>query len=146
MPDGIQLNGEVADSFKAWAKEHNLPQDKAQQVAELGAKLVQDTQAKFQATVQQQVDGWKTASTNHPEFGGDKLTESLAVAGKALDTFGSAELKTMLRETGLGNHPEVIGLLVKVGKEISEDRFVGGKQAASTGDPAKSLYNNSQMN
>lgn len=144
MPDGVTLNGEVADSFKAWAKEHNLPQDKAQQVAALGAQLVQDVQSKQVAAIQEQIDGWKIASTTDKEFGGDRLNENLAVANKALTTFGSPDLVKMLKETGLGNHPEVIRMLVNVGKQVSEDGFSGGKPGSTPqqSNTAQRMYPN----
>ena len=60
------------------------------------------------------------------EFGGDKLNENLALASKAMDAFATPELKQVLDQTGLGNHPELIRAFVRVGRQISEDRLVPG--------------------
>jgi hypothetical protein len=145
MPEGVTLDTDLATELKAAAKEANLPQDAAQKFADLGAKLIQKAEQKHLAAMQQQITDWTTQSKNHPEFGGDKLAENLGIAKTALETFGTPALKTMLIETGLGNHPEVLALLVKAGKAIGEDSMVRGAATSQVGG-AKSLYNNSQMN
>ena len=76
------------------------------------------------------------------EIGGDKLPENLAVARKALETFGTPELKALLNESGLGNHPEVIRFFYRSGKAISEDRVIRGGAAGQPTDPAKRMFPN----
>ena len=130
-PEGVALDAEVAGEFKTLAKELNLPQDQAQKVADIGVKLAQKWQTQQAAALSEAASKWATDSQADKEFGGDKLQENLGVARKALDTFGSPELKTLLNESGLGNHPEVIRLLFKAGMAISEDRLVAGKSGTS---------------
>jgi hypothetical protein len=91
----------------------------------------------------QLVETWTEQVKTDKEIGGDKLAENLGVARKAIDTFGSPELKALLNSTGLGNHPEVVKLAFKVGKAISEDGFVSGSpKGNTTNDPAKKLFPN----
>lgn len=130
-PDGVTLDATVTGEFKTLAKELNLPQDQAQKVVDLGAKLMQQAQAQHATALTEAAAKWATDSTADKEFGGDKLQENLATAKKALDTFGSPELKTLLNESGLGNHPEIIRLLFKTGTAISEDRLVAGKSGTT---------------
>jgi len=130
-PEGVKLDAEVAGEFKTLAKELNLPQDQAQKVADIGVKLAQKWQAQQATALSEAAAKWATDSTADKEFGGDKLQENLGVAKKALDTFGSPELKTLLNESGLGNHPEIIRLLFKAGKAISEDTHVAGKPGST---------------
>ena len=70
-----------------------------------------------------------------------QLGENLAIARKAID-LGPPELKELLNSSGLGNHPEVVKLAYKVGKAISEDRFVTGSPKGPSNDPAKKLFPN----
>ena len=65
------------------------------------------------------------------EFGGEKLSENLSTAKKALDQFGTPELRSLLNESGLGNHPEFIRFMFRAGKSISEDRYVGQANGAA---------------
>lgn len=141
MPEGVELDGEAAAEFSALAKELKLPAAEAQRVADIAIKMAQK-QAEQTAKV---VKDWAEQSKADKEFGGDNLDVNLAIAKKAIDAFGSAELKTLLNTSGMGNHPEFIRFAFKAGKAISEDTFVkGGNPATSNaGVPLeKRLYPN----
>jgi len=130
LPDGVKLEGESLEELKTLAKESGLTQEQAQKLADLGAKQAQSFANQIAEQQKAVTAEWETQARTDKEFGGDKLDENLGVAKKALDTFGSPGLKEMLVKTGLGNHPEVIRLLVKTGKAISEDgRIVTGSAA-----------------
>lgn len=141
-PEGMTLNEEVTAEFSEMAKGLNLNQEQAQAVADLGIKLQQKWAAQQQEAVQTSLTEWKKASETDKEFGGEKLAENLAVAKKALDSFGSPELKKLLDDSGLGNHPEVIRAWFRIGKQVGEDTITGGSAGgkASSQDPAKILY------
>jgi hypothetical protein len=85
---------------------------------------------------------WATASKADKEFGGEKLLENLAIAEKSLDQFGTPALRQLLLESGLSHNPEMIRLLYKAGKAISEDGFVGSGRDSKQTDPAKILFPN----
>lgn len=138
MPDGVELDSAAADEFKAIAKELKLDQASAQKVADVGAKMAQRQVEQHTKLVETWVEQVKVDK----EIGGDKLQENLAVAKRALDTFGTPELRDVLNMSGLGNHPEVIRAFYKAGKAISEDRFVQGAPTATPNDPAKKLFPN----
>lgn len=136
MPEGVQLDKTAADEFTAIAKELKLDQATAQKVADVGAKMAQ-RQAEAHVKL---VETWTEAVKSDKEIGGDKLAENLSVARKALEAFGTPELKDVLNMTGFGNHPEVVKAFYKIGKAISEDRFVtGGAKGAET-DIAKRMF------
>lgn len=139
MPDGVELDQAAAAEFTAIAKELKLDQAAAQKLADVGAKMAQ-RQVEAHAKL---VESWAEQVKTDSEIGGDKLAENLGVARKALEAFGTPELRDVLNATGLGNHPEVIRAFYKVGKAISEDRFVGGAPKSGTAnDPAKTLFPN----
>ena len=139
MPEGVELDSAGASEFTAIAKELKLDQAAAQKLADVGAKMAQ-RQVEAHAKL---VETWTEQVKTDKEIGGDRLEENLGIARKAIDTFGSPELKALLNSTGLGNHPEVVKLAYKVGKAISEDRFVGGSpKGNATNDPAKKLFPN----
>lgn len=141
MPEGYELNKEVSGEFEAYARELNLPQDKAQAVVDMGVKLMQNAQAKQVEAFQQTQKEWREAVVNDKELGGAALAENLSYAAKVLDTF-APDLRTVLDETGLGNHPAFVKAFVKIGKAISEDRLVGGAQQSpgAVSDPAATLF------
>jgi hypothetical protein len=138
-PEGKEYDAAVLEPFKAAAKEANLTQDAAQKLLDTMAPALAERQAEQVKAVQ---DGWLEASRSDKEFGGDKLQENLAVAKKGLDAYASPELKTLLNETGLGSHPEVIRFMFKVGQSTKEDSFVAGGTPKGAADITKSLYPN----
>lgn len=140
-PEGREFDAAVLEQFSEVARELNLPQEAAQKVIDKIAPALAEKQARL---VEEVRAGWVEGAKADKEFGGEKLAENLAVAKKALEAFGSPELKTLLNETGLGNHPELIRAFYRAGKQISEDRFVpgGGNAAQPTRSAAEVLYDN----
>jgi hypothetical protein len=136
LPDGIELDADAVTEFSAIAKEMKLDQASAQKLADVAANMVQRQAEQHAATVQ----GWVDQVKADKEIGGDKMPEHLAIAQKALDTFGSPELREILNSTGLGNNPEVIRAFYRAGKAISEDTFVPGRQGGAVNDPAKTMF------
>ena len=128
-PEGQEFSSEVLGKFSEAAKDLNLPQEAAQKLLDKIAPAFAERQANALEAARVQ---WESDAKADKEFGGDKLDENLAVAKKALDQFGTPELRTLLNESGLGNHPEIIRVLYRAGKAISEDRIVtgGGGQSA----------------
>lgn len=140
MPEGIQMDAAAIESFQAVAKDLNLSQDAAQKMID---KMAPAMASRQQELLAQARTDWASAATADKEYGGEKLSENLAVAKKAMDTFGTPELRQLLNESGLGNHPEVIRVFYRAGKAISQDGFVAGKSApGASSDPAKRLFPN----
>ena len=159
-PDKYEFNSKVADApneldpevltaFGEVAKDLDLPQDAAQKVLDKVAPVIQARQAK---EVEQAKTNWANDSQSDEEFGGENLNANLETAKSALNAFGTDALKSLLQESGLGNHPEVIRFMYRAGKAISEDGYVGNSQGANAkgGIPkdfngiADALYSNQQ--
>lgn len=138
MPEGVELDKVATDEFTTIAKELKLDQAAAQKLADIAAKQAQRQVDAHTALVESWVEQVKTDK----DIGGDKLNENLSIARKALDTFGTPELRDVLNASGLGNHPAVIKAFVKAGKAISEDKFVAGAAKGNDTDPAKKLFPN----
>lgn len=140
--EGKALDTELADDIKATAKELGLTQSQAQKLADLALKRTESAQSKQAEMLAQARDEWAGQAQADKEFGGDAIEANLAMARKALDTFGTPELKALLNESGLGNHPEVIRFFYRSGKAISEDRVIRGGAAGQPTDPAKRMFPN----
>lgn len=145
LPEGMQADVPVMGEFTALAKELNLPQEAAQKLVDIGTRMQQGNAEHLMATIEAQGEKWGTDSKADKEFGGDKFDENLAVAKQALDKFGTPELKTLLVQSKLGNHPEVLRFFYRAGQAISQDGFTPGRQGAGAKD-ARGMYANSNMN
>jgi hypothetical protein len=122
-PEGASLDDTGIAAFSEFAKGQNLTQEAAQKLLDsLAPAMAASAQARHTA----QLTEWADTSKADPEFGGAKFDENLAIADKALTTFGKPEFVEFLKSTGLANHPEMIRTFLAVGKQISETRLVVG--------------------
>ena len=137
--DGVRLSDEVMGKFSEAAKALNLPQAAAQHMLDEVAPVIARQQ---HAAVHALNAEWVSQVKADKELGGDKLQQNLAIARRARDAFGTDGLRTLLKESPLGNHPEMIRFFVRAGQAISEDTFVSGGAKPSSGgkDAASVLY------
>jgi len=146
LPEGVTIDDATLGDLKALSKDLGLSQEQAQKVADLGVQQSQrwaEQQVEYANKVRSE---WADQVKADKEIGGMALDENLSSARAAIKEFGTPELVTLLDETGLGNHPEVIRAFYKVGKMIGNDRLVpGGRNSNEPLDPAKRLYNNSEL-
>lgn len=122
-PEGKEYDATLLGSFSEAAKDANLTQEAAQKLLDKVAPALASRQAEQLDAL---ANGFIESTKADKEIGGEKLPENLSFAKKALDTFGTPELRKLLEDTKLGNHPEVIRAFVRAGKAISEDTFVSG--------------------
>ena len=129
LPEGAEIDERILSAYSEAAKEADLPQDKAQGMLDkvMGAMHQQGVDM-----MEAQKNEWAEQARKDPEYGGKDLDENIGIAKKALEKFGSESLHELLDgPQGLGNHPELIRFMVKVGKAISEDGYVGSNQGKS---------------
>ena len=140
-PEGTVVDESVQAAFKSAAKEAGLTQAQAQHLTNMGSLMRNKVMADHQAAQAQMHADWEAQSRSDKEFGGAKMDENLAIASKAINAFATPELKTLLDQTGIGNHPEMIRAFYRAGKAMSEDNLVpGGKGPAATSSLADRLY------
>ena len=138
LPEGFEYDEKLAGEFGGVAKELGLSQNQAQKLVDHYIKLTQEGIAAHTEQLNQISEDWKKASETDKEFGGANLDANIAVAKKALDTFGNPELSKYLNESKLGNNPELIRFCWKVGKQLADDHQPDD-QAGKMRDPNKKL-------
>ena len=119
-PEAFTVNEEALTDYRSWAQENNLTQDQAQAGVNMVTKM---REAEMSQWVEQQKT-WVEQAKSDKEFGGENFDKNISTAVKARDSFGTSEFSEMLDTSGLGNHPEMIRFLNRVGKAISEDKVV----------------------
>lgn len=139
---GWNLDKTVMDTYAATAKELGVTPEVAQKMLTKLAPVMQErASARAQEAQAQALAEWEKASRNDKEFGGDRFDQSISVANKALAKF-APEILPLLRDSGLGNHPDMIRAWLRVGNAISQDKLVvttGDPLAASKDDPETRL-------
>lgn len=124
--EGVELDTEALKDFEPVARDLNLTNEQAQKLVDAYPKILAGVQQRQAEAWQAQTEQWAADVKADKEIGGDKLTANLSAAQRALDLFGTPELKTYLNDTGLGNHPDLVKAFVKIGKAMSEDGMVDG--------------------
>jgi len=143
-PEGEEFDSSFLKTYEETARELNMTNEAAQKMIDkLSPVLQQQTVERIEAIRSE----WAEASKSDKEFGGAKLNENLAVAKTALDKFGTPELKQLINDSGIGNHPELIRFFYRAGKAITPDDFVGGHQEGKAApknfnEYASALYSN----
>ena len=123
LPEGYAMSDEQSAAATELFKSLGLSQSAAQALLEFDAQRAAITGEAQMEQARQQVQAWGEELKNDPDFGGAKFQESVAVSNKALTEFGTPELSTFLKESGLGSHPAVVKFFHNVGKQLGEGQL-----------------------
>lgn len=119
-PEGYQADEAALGEYSTAFKELGLTNEQAQRLVDMDAKRsVSSTEASV-AAHKQQVESWVGELKSDPEFGGAKFEANVGIANKALAAFGSPELTQFFKDTGLGNHPQLVKAFHKIGSQLGE--------------------------
>ena len=141
IPEGVELDSTLLDTVSPIFKELNLTQDQAQKLVNVYGEQVKAIEQKYETAIQDQRKEWREEFKKDPKSG-----EILSFAKKAVDFLAKDSEETKALFTGehsfLSDHPVFIRALAKVGKYLSEDQFVDGRDAGppKRKDPAKVLF------
>lgn len=135
LPEGSILDESAIERTAEYAKTQGLSSDAAQELLERHSQDVTDH-------VEKQSEMWKSQVKADKEIGGDHMKESVEMARRVVDRFGTDTFKRELEKSGFGNHPEVVRIFAKIGKSMGEDSLIVGpaKAAGKPKAPADKLY------
>lgn len=134
VPDGVIMRPEDAASFGALAKELSLSQSQAQKLVDYEAGRIKAAGETAMTAYNQLLTDRLAVSKADPEVGGIKFDESVADARKAMAAFGTPALQKYFDASDAGSHVEIIRMLAKIGKAVSDDKIhLGGKPIETSG-------------
>jgi hypothetical protein len=140
MPNGVEVDEEAMAVFLPMIKEFDLDQGQAQRLVDMYTNQVVATAEAQRTAYEDRVSGWLDRGASDKEIGGDKADEALSLANKAMREFGSNSLKASMDETGVGNHPEMIRFMSRVGRAIGEDKIIPGDGMVGTKTRAEIMF------
>lgn len=126
LPEGYAMSEQQLAEVSPLFKDLGLTQEQADKLVAFDAKRAL---AAEQAGLEQRqglVTGWEKSLREDAAFGGANFDANVGVAQKALAQFGTPELSTMLKESGLGSHPEVVRLFHRIGQQLAEGQLHSG--------------------
>ena len=118
--------GDMLTKFHALGTKHNLPQEVMQEVINWRTEVSTQDSVAYDALVA------KNTEVTISEFGGEHREANENYVRKAWAFIGSPELDKLFTQVRLTNHPDVIRMLVGLGKRLGEDttRVAGNVVAA----------------
>lgn len=140
LPEGFDANDGVLKHIEEIAKADGLKGEVAQKLVDLYVQQQQQAVKQAEERWTSQNKEWMDGAKADKEYGGEKFDANLTVARKAIAKFGTPELKQLLDTTGLGNHPELIRFVYRVGKGFADDSVAGTTGAGAgevSGEEAK---------
>ena len=131
LPENSPLTKEDLDARAKSAKERGLTKEQAEAELKTENDVAVRTMARFQEQQNQTVKAeqvkWVDSIKNDPELGGDRYNQTVAEASRAFKATASPELQEIIRKSGLGNHPEYVRQMAKIGRMMAEDTVVPGR-------------------
>lgn len=116
--DGVltgDYDKEFAEEYIELAKELGLSKTQADGIA---GKMYARMQKHYENETARVSEMWSKETLEDPEFQGDARAQKVSGAVKAVDKFGSPELKKILFESPIGNNKHVINFLYNVSKAM----------------------------
>lgn len=130
LPEGSHLDAAHLEKVSSYAKDKGLSNEEAQAIIDRDNTNIASYADGQNAKLKERQAAWVADSQSDKEFGGEAFPQNAELAKRVIQRFGSDALKTALNDTGLGNHPELLRVFVRIGKAMSEDQLVLPKSEA----------------
>lgn len=131
MPEGWTLDEEGIAELTPIMRELKASNEQVQAVADLYIRRMSAARERQIAAERETVENWRAEVRNDPEIGGAKYEENLASVKKMLIKYGSEDFYNYLDDSSLGNYPPFVKVMVKIAKELEDDKFIPGGGASS---------------
>lgn len=145
-PEKSLLTPKRIEEIAAFAKEHGFSNDKAQALVNRENQLIADERTLIlkegDAKMAEMRTGWIATAKEDKEIGGADFVKNTELARRVIARFGTPEFAATLSDKAqgeFGNHPELLRMLTRIGKAMSDDQLVvpgaqGGKDGRSFAD------------
>lgn len=138
-PEGLELDASTFESFGTIAKEAGLTQAQVNAIAKFDvermAKLPDMLREYADAQMQ---EGLKQMAS---ELGKEKYDTSLRLANNTLKQFADESIGKWLQDSGMGNSPQLVKLLAKIGERLAEDSpTTANLQGNKSKTPEQTMY------
>ena len=129
LPEGLKADGAMEQEFLKTAHTSGLTPAQVNAVrgwymAEMGKQIV--AAAKIVKISQTEAE-----TALRKEFGAEYASRQ-AYMERGFQQFATPELSSLFATSGMGNHPDVIRMFIKIGQMISEHPFVDGSRGERT--------------
>ncbi len=133
LPEGGELDEEIATSFGELCRGMNLTNEQANQMASYGYQYAETIRNAMEEERVNEVKAW--GDTARKELGAD-FDKTVALCGTGVEHVSRTipNIRQVLNETGAGNRIEIIKVFATLGKLLKEDGGVGGNGVGGAND------------
>ena len=166
IPEGFVMDEAHTSDISAFAKEFGLDQAQAQKMVDKHFDIVSKNNDSIMEAKESTLKEWASQAMADKEFGGSNLSDNMAGARKAMNSFSQpavdangkailhqegslkgqqmSEVEVLMNESGWGNHPAMIRVFHRINQAMSEDSFVQGdmKPREQKKTAAQTMYPN----
>jgi hypothetical protein len=122
LPEGWALDRGVMDNFTALAKDLKLDSQNAQRLVDQFVQVQQSFAQQQQQAQVQRVEEW---GQQVRQSYGTNFDSNINSAQRGVEFAGGEALRTVLNQTGLGNHPVLVEAFRKIGAALADDKIAG---------------------
>lgn len=135
LPEQTKLGQSDVDDIAAFAKENKLTQKQAANLLKSRDEAAVATETRNTEIITGQVKEWDDDVRALTTLG-KTYEETVSVSQKGFNAFipENSEIRTFLKTSGLGSHPDAVALFYKLGLEVKEDKH---QQGGGGGKPEK---------
>lgn len=126
VPEGSVIDPKQLGGFHEIAKSMNLDQEQAQALINYESERLSKNAEASASSWERTINSWLNEAKADKDIGGENYDTTVEMGKRALAQFGTPELSSALDDLGIGNHPEIIRFMARVGMELSEDTTAGG--------------------
>lgn len=130
-PEKSLLSDEAVKGIALFAKEQGLTQAQAQAQVDRESQILtqvrQTVASEGESAMLKNQESWITTAKDDKEYGGAELPKNMELAKRVLKKYGTPEFNAILedpKQGKFGNHPELVRVLVRIGKAMSDDQLV----------------------
>lgn len=123
-PKDSPLEAGDVERIAAYAKAQGLSQEEASKLLERDHQSLAAYADRQKQKWEETRSGWIDTIKSDKELGGDNMPKVAEVARRVIDRYASQSLRDALNETGFGNHPELVRVFYRIGKEMANDETI----------------------
>lgn len=142
LSEGSPLTEDDLKAVAQYAEKYNLSQEEAQQLITDREKVY--SRGLESSRYERMVRENHAKLSADPDFSGERFQQTIDTIRPVITAFGDRELAEALQDPVIGSHPAVARFLLKLGKAMQSDTFVGkgagGLKAAPAESPLQSMY------
>jgi hypothetical protein len=138
VPEGMAITPEWQEKLTTYATARGLDHAAQQEIVDMGVQLHQQLLESITDAHNDRVASWEQEARQEH---GARFDAVVAAAQSAFARFGSPQLKELMVQYGIGNHPAMLNAFAQIASAVREPTDVPG---GGTGQAAPSVDDNSE--